>query len=170
MTPTQSLWRSLRAEGADFFLTVPCKLLGNMINLLEAEKAGGNIVYTPVSREEEGVGIMAGAWLAGRTPVMFMQNSGFGNSANAVLSLLQYYRIPAIFVMSHRGSEGEPIEAQRLMGNAITGLMAASGVTCVELTTAADLEKVPGAVANARAEGRPVGFLAPFSFWQGDPA
>ncbi len=127
-----------------------------------------NIIYTPVSREEEGIGLMAGAWLAGRTPAMFMQNSGFGNSVNAILSLLHYYRIPILLVMSHRGSPGEPIEAQRPMGDAIRGLMAAAGVGCIEVPGVAGLASVPQAAAAARAEGRSLGLLLPFSFWKGD--
>ena len=168
-TPTEALWRCLRDAGTDFFVSVPCKLLGNMIVRLQNTR-DESIIYTPVSREEEGVGLMAGAWLAGRTPAMFMQNSGFGNSVNAVLSLLHHYRIPVLLVMSHRGSPGEPIEAQQPMGEAIRGLMAAAGVTCLEVPGVSDLAGVPEAIAAARAEGRPLGLLLPFSFWEGDAA
>jgi sulfopyruvate decarboxylase subunit alpha len=165
MTPTDALWRALREQGADFFVSVPCKLFGNMIDLLRTAE---EVVYTPVAREEEGIGLMAGAWLAGRTPVMIMQNSGFGNSINAILSMLHYYRIPVTLVMSHRGSDGEPIEAQRQMGGAIVDLMKAARVTCHELPSVDDLKVVPDAIAASRAEGRPIGLLLPFSFWKGD--
>lgn len=163
-TPTEQLWQALRQEGADFFVSVPCKLLSSMINLLQKAE---DVVYTPVSREEEGVGLLAGAWLAGRTPVMIMQNSGFGNSINAILSLLHYYRIPVLLVMSHRGSEGETIEAQHNMGNAIVDLMKASRVPCYELSSVDDLNVLPEAMATAREKGQPVGLLLPFSFWKG---
>jgi sulfopyruvate decarboxylase subunit alpha len=168
-TPTEALWHCLRESRTDFFVSVPCKLLANMIVRLQSTR-DKNVIYTPVSREEEGVGLMAGAWLAGRTPAMFMQNSGFGNSANAVLSLIHYYRIPILLVMSHRGSPGEPIEAQRPMGDAICGLMAAAGVTCLEVPGVTDLARVPEAITTARTEGRPLGLLLPFSFWEGDAA
>jgi len=169
ITPTEALWRCLREAQADFFVSVPCKLLANMIvRLLTARDE--NVIYTPVSREEEGIGLMAGAWLAGRTPAMFMQNSGFGNSVNAILSLLHFYRIPVLLVMSHRGSPGEPIEAQRPMGEAIRGLMAAAGVACLEVSGVSDLAGAPQAIASARAERRPLGLLLPFSFWEGDAA
>ncbi len=166
-TPTEALWRCLRDVRTDFFVSVPCKLLANMIARLQNAQ-DENIIYTPVSREEEGIGLMAGAWLAGRTPAMFMQNSGFGNSVNAILSLLHFYRIPVLLVMSHRGSPGEPIEAQRPMGDAIRGLMAAAGVACIEVPGVAGLANVPHAAAAARAEGRSLGLLLPFSFWKGD--
>ncbi len=166
-TPTEALWRCLREAQADFFVSVPCKLLANMITRLQSTR-DKDIVYTPVSREEEGIGLMAGAWLAGRTPAMFLQNSGFGNSVNAILSLLHYYRIPVLLVMSHRGSAGEAIEAQRPMGDAIRGLMAAAGVACLEVPSVTDLATVPEPIATARAERRTFGLLLPFSFWEGD--
>ena len=49
------------------------------------------LIYTPVAREEEGIGLACGAYFAGRNPAVVMQNSGFGNSTNAILSLLNYY-------------------------------------------------------------------------------
>ncbi len=164
-TPTELLWRALRQEGADFFVSVPCKLLDNMINLLQKAE---DVVYTPVAREEEGVGLLVGAWLVGRTPVMIMQNSGFGNSVNAILSLLHYYRVPVLLVMSHRGSNGEQIEAQRQMGGAITNLLTATRVPYYELSSVDDLNVLPEAMAAAREKGQPVGLLLPFSFWKGD--
>ncbi len=45
-----------------------------------------------------------------------MQNSGLGNSINAIKSLLELYKIPIVFIMSHRGAEGEKIIAQIPMG------------------------------------------------------
>ncbi len=41
----------------------------------------------PVAREEECVGILAGAYLGGRRGAMFCQNSGLGNCVNALASL-----------------------------------------------------------------------------------
>src|ERR1700744_1208530 len=98
MTPTEGLYSTLRKAKLDFFLSVPCKLLADLI-----EKVGtdSDVTYTPVTREEEGVGLACGASLADRNPALIMQNSGFGNCANAILSLLNYYKIPVVFIVSH---------------------------------------------------------------------
>ncbi len=164
-SPTDVLYSTLRASGLDFFLSVPCKLLGKLIDRLQADK---DIIYTPITREEEGMGMACGAHLAGRKPAIVMQNSGFGNSANAILSLLNYYRVPVVFVVSHRGSEGEPIEAQRMMGNAIKDLLNVIGVDQVSVTEPAMLGKVQPAIESARAANRSLAILLPFSFWAGD--
>lgn len=162
MTPTDRLYETLKSTGLDFFVSVPCKLLGELIDRLAAD---ASIVYTPVSREEEGMGLACGAHLAGRRPAVVMQNSGFGNSVNAVLSLLNYYKVPVVFVVSHRGSPGEPIEAQRMMGGAIVDLLRVANVACVEVPGQEELERVKPAIEQARREGRSVALLLPFSYW-----
>jgi sulfopyruvate decarboxylase subunit alpha len=164
-SPTDTLYTTLRASGLDFFLSVPCKLLAGLIDRLQADT---EVIYTPVTREEEGVGMACGAYLAGRRPAIVMQNSGFGNSANAILSLLNYYRVPVVFVVSHRGSDGEPIEAQRMMGGAITDLLKVIGVDQMSVTTPSMLSSVKPAIEAARAANRSLAILLPFSFWAGE--
>ncbi len=80
---SEELYEALTNCRLDFFVSVPCKLLANLIAKLEHD---ADVVYYPVSREEDGVGMACGAYLAGRRPAVVMQNSGFGNSAN------QFYR------------------------------------------------------------------------------
>ena len=59
-----SYWSSLRVN---FYLSVPCKLLSNMISILEKDK---EIYYSSVPREEEGMGICAGAYLGNKIPCL----------------------------------------------------------------------------------------------------
>ncbi len=164
MSPTEQLYERLRAEKIDFFVSVPCKLLAELIERLEADP---DITYTPVTREEEGLGILAGAYMAGRRPALVMQNSGFGNAINAVCSLLTYFKIPVVFLTSHRGSEGEPVDTQRVMGDATKPLMEVVGVDCIEIACPAELDRVEEGIARAFETQKPVGFLFPFSFWEG---
>ncbi len=110
----------LKNAGVDFFLSVPCKLLADMIEQLEVDS---EVTYLPVTREEEGVGLCAGAYLGGRMPCILMQDSVLGNSANALASLIQFYRIPMILLISYRGTPGEAIGAQVPMAHATKGLL-----------------------------------------------
>ena len=55
----------------------------------------------PTTREEEAVGIISGAYAAGRRGAVFMQSSGFGNSINALATLNIPYRIPVPAVHRH---------------------------------------------------------------------
>lgn len=161
--PSALLYQALRRSGIDFFVSVPCKLLDGLIRILDD---ADDITYTPVTREEEGLGILAGAFLAGRKPAIVMQNSGFGNSINAVQSLLRYYRIPVVFVVSHRGSEGEPIEAQFNMGGVVKDLLRVNGIEALEIARLEDLAQLDAAIPAAFSRQAPVALLFPFAFWK----
>ena len=97
MKISQQIIYKLKQGGVNFFLSVPCKLLANMITILEQDK---DIYYTSIPREEEGMGICAGAYLGNKLPCIMMQNTGIGNSVNAIVSLLQLYQIPVVFLIS----------------------------------------------------------------------
>src|SRR6266571_161277 len=70
---------------------------------------GADAFFIPVvaTREDEALGIVAGAWMAGLHGVVMMQTSGFGVVPNALASLIVPYQIPAILVVSERGTMGE---------------------------------------------------------------
>lgn len=163
LTPSEIIYAKLREERLDFFVSVPCKLLSDLINLIENDS---EIIYTPVTREEEGIGILAGAFLAGKRPVILMQNSGIGNCINAICSLLNYYRIPIIFIISHRGTEGELIEAQRPMGSATNALLEAASVKHYEISSPKEAHLIDDGIDEAYIQERSVAFLFPFSFWK----
>ena len=88
-----------------------------------------------ITREEEGIGIAAGAYLGGMTPAIIMQNSGLGNSINAIKSLLQLYKIPILLIMSHRGTEREKIAAQIPMGEVTLSLLESINVKAFVVKT-----------------------------------
>ena len=96
---SQRLLESLKEHGANFFVTVPCKLSAELLSLISRDK---EIIHVAPTREEEGVGICAGAYLSGKMPVMVIQNSGIGNSVNALAALTQLYHLPLLLVCTHR--------------------------------------------------------------------
>ena len=114
------LYETIKKSGIDLLLSLPCIMLKGLLELIDEKK---EIQHIPITREEEGVGIAAGAYLGGKTPAILMQNSGLGNSVNAIKSLLQLYKIPVVFIMSHRGAEGERILAQIPMGKLTPDLL-----------------------------------------------
>ncbi|MEV6695228.1 thiamine pyrophosphate-binding protein [Micromonospora sp. NPDC051196] len=95
--PTE-LRQHLDAHGFGPRFGTPCGVLAPLYE--ELERCGG---VTTVPREDNAVGIAAGTALAGRAPVVLMQNSGFGQSVNAIASLVVPYGIPILFIVSMRG-------------------------------------------------------------------
>src|SRR5690349_18782030 len=60
-----------------------------------------------VTREEEGLGIISGAWMGGMRGVLMMQTSGFATLPNVLASLPVAFQIPALMIVSERGTLGE---------------------------------------------------------------
>ncbi|MHA2366398.1 MAG: sulfopyruvate decarboxylase subunit alpha [Candidatus Hodarchaeales archaeon] len=159
---SDDLLRNLIQSGIKCFLSVPCRNLQSLISLLEKRK---DIIYTPVTREEEAVGIAAGMFLAGKKTAILMQNSGFGNSINAICSLLNYYEIPVLFIVSHRGTKGEKIMAQVPMGDAVIPILKSIGVSTFEIAENKDLLQLPKVIAETINEARSTAVLIPNSVW-----
>jgi len=162
ISPADKLYRLLKEQGLNFFVAVPCKLLAELISLLEHDQ---EITYAPVTREEEGLGILAGAFLAGKRPAIVMQNSGIGNCINAICSLLNYYQIPIVLIVSHRGGEEEKIDAQKPMGEATKPLLASAKILFYEVATIDVLPLVEQGISESYAQQRSVAFLLPAGFW-----
>ena len=163
-TISEQLLQELKGNGADFFASVPCKLLGGLISLLEID---GSIGYVPVTREEEGLGVCAGAYLGGKTPVLVMQNTGVGTLLTSLCSLGLYFQLPITMIISHRGSPGEKIGAQVPMGNAVKPLLETISIPTFTFSTSAEVTRVGELVQYAQVAQRPVAALLDFNFWRG---
>jgi sulfopyruvate decarboxylase subunit alpha len=105
-------------EGFDFFTGVPCSLVKNVI--VELEKLGS---YIPETREDAAVGLVTGAHLAGKKPVVIMQNSGLGVCLNALTSLSLPYHIPYLLLVTWRGYQGKDAPEHIIMGEVSPSLM-----------------------------------------------
>ncbi len=135
----------LETQGYDFFSGVPCSLMERVIGALEAHP---RLPYVPAVREDVAVGLAAGVWLAGRTPMVLMQNSGLGTSLNALVSLSLMYRLPALLLVTWRGYEGKDAPEHLLMGEISPRLLTLIGIPHRVLTS----EHIGDDIAWARAE------------------
>jgi len=103
----------LTGAGLDVFTGVPCSLVESVIAALERHS---RLPYVAAVREDVAVGVAGGAWLAGRRPVVIMQNSGLGTALNALASFSLMYGLPALLVVTWRGYGGADAPEHRLMG------------------------------------------------------
>jgi sulfopyruvate decarboxylase subunit alpha len=157
-----AMLEALARDGIDLAVAVPCKYIARLI--VETERDPRFTLLYP-SREEEGLGIVAGAALAGRGAVMLVQNSGLGNMVNAYCSLNVYYGLPLCLVVSHRGDELERVPAQVPMGSRTERLLELMGIRAVTLATPADLPRFEDALRAHRRDGTSVAFLGKKTFW-----
>lgn len=104
-----AIYRELKRAGIDFATSIPCVNLQELPDLVGKDP---KIIHVPVTPEEEDAGLCAGVWIAGQRPALLMQNSGLGNSINALASLDILYGIPLLMIISHRDGRGEPMWAR----------------------------------------------------------
>ncbi len=124
--------RSIRRAGVDFVVTVPDEWSKELLSLLERDRTL-ELVYA--TREEEGVGIAAGAQMGGKNTALMVQTSGLGNSINALASLNQAYRIPLLVLASFRGGPGEEFYHKLFVGLSTKPTLGSLGIPCYELET-----------------------------------
>src|SRR5882672_9888141 len=101
---SQLIYGCLKDIGVRIVSALPETWLVHLIRMAEED---AEMTLVRLAKEEEGVGISAGAHLAGVKSAMLMQNHGFLASINGIVSCAQLYRIPLLMLISHRGEFGE---------------------------------------------------------------
>ena len=98
------VYQALKKCGIGLVSALPETWLVHLIRMAEDDP---QMILVRLAKEEEGVGISAGAHFAGVKSAMLMQNHGFLASINGIVSFAQLYRIPLLMLISYRGHFGE---------------------------------------------------------------
>jgi len=159
--PEEKFITVLKKNGVDFTASLPCEKIKTLL-----EMVGREFHHLPLTREEEGVGICAGAALAGRRPALFVQSSGIGNMINALLSLTQFYELPLALFVSRRGVYQEKIEAQFPMGRKLPDILAGAGITYTDINTQDELSALERELPYLYEKNRIHAFLMSPAVWE----
>jgi sulfopyruvate decarboxylase subunit alpha len=103
-THSQLIYEALKTCDIRLISALPETWLVHLVALADADP---DTTLVRLAKEEEGVGISAGAHLAGVKSAMLMQNHGLLASINGIVSLAQLYRLPLLMLISYRGGFGE---------------------------------------------------------------
>lgn len=98
------IYQALKDCGVRIISALPETWLVHLIRMADDDP---EMTLVRLAKEEEGVGISAGAHFAGVRSAMLMQNHGFLAAINGIVSCAQLYRIPLLMLISARGSFGE---------------------------------------------------------------
>jgi sulfopyruvate decarboxylase subunit alpha len=101
---SRAVYEALKGCGVRLVSVLPETWLVHLVSLAEDDP---EMTLVRLAKEEEGVGISAGAHLAGVRSAMLMQNHGLLASVNGIVSLAQLYRVPLLMLVSYRGGFGE---------------------------------------------------------------
>ena len=115
------------------------------MRLIDLCASDRNIRTVALTTEEEGVAMLAGAWLGGQRGALLMQSSGVGNCIN-MFSMIQECRFPLLTIVTMRGQWGEANPWQVPMGRATPAALESVGVIVHNVDEA---RRVPETVAAA---------------------
>lgn len=156
--PEAQVVEILKAHRIDLAATLPCDRIKRLLPLIEKD-----FNTLKMTREENGVGICAGFYLGGGRPIMVIQSTGLGNMLNALLSLNMTYRIPLPVIASWRGVYKENIPAQVPLGEALPGILKASGLNHTVIDSYSKLNLVDQVISDAFENRRPhVALISPY--------
>jgi sulfopyruvate decarboxylase subunit beta len=164
LTISDEIITLLKDEGVNFFATYPCAKFQVLYNLVQT-----NFLSIGVTKEEEGVGICAGASLTGAKPAMLIQSTGLGNMINALCSLTITYQLPLLVLASWRGVYKEKIVAQNHLGKSLPKILEAIGIEYHIIKTRQDLPKFRKALKATYSQNSLQVVLFSPQFWEEEP-
>jgi sulfopyruvate decarboxylase alpha subunit len=115
--------------------------------LIERVLGASSMRGIPLTTEEEGVALLAGAWAGGQRGVLLMQSSGVGNCIN-MLSLTQLFRFPLLTMVTMRGEWGEFNPWLVPMGSSTAAVFELSGIKVLRASHPAEVREVVEAGAG----------------------
>lgn len=101
----KTILEGLKEAGINFVASLPELQLTPLIEMVDADP---DITHVGVTKEDEGIGVCAGAYLCGKRTAMILMNTGFLLSGNAFAQLNYLYGIPNLLLIGYTGGPGEP--------------------------------------------------------------
>ena len=100
-----AIYKGIKDAGVRYLSALPETWLVYLLQLAEDDP---DMTLVEVAKEEEAIGIAAGAHFAGKPNILLMQNHGFLAALNGIVSLALLYRVPLTMLIALRGHWGEP--------------------------------------------------------------
>ena len=155
----------LVAGGIEFVTTVPCKQLAGVIAEIENED---RMLHIPSNKEDEGMGLCAGAYMGGKRPCIIMQNTALGVTVNTLATLIQFYDIPLPMLISFRGEVGEKVACQVEMAVHTKPLLTQMNIPTFHFHHPDDVAELPGILEYTQMCKKPTAILTDASFWSAE--
>jgi sulfopyruvate decarboxylase alpha subunit len=136
---------ALKANEVRLVTYIPDNVLTPLIDAVHADSYFRAICP---AREEEAVGIVAGAWMAGTRGITLMQTSGFATLPNVLASLIVPYQIPLLMLISERGTLGDHQLGQAVVCRTMRPVLQTLGIEHFAIERLDDVEFVVDRMAK----------------------
>lgn len=152
----------LKEHSIDLISSIPCDKAKDLCFMLPE-----HFNHIGLTREEDGIGVSAGAALTGKRAAMVIQSSGIGNALNALMSLTKTYDLPLPVIASWRGVVDETIPAQIPFNKALPAILKATGISFTIIRTSQELGKIGEVIMDSFEHSRPHVALVLPGAWEG---
>jgi sulfopyruvate decarboxylase subunit alpha len=159
----QKIVDDLIANQISFATSVPCKQLAGVLEVLDETP---KIQHVPCNKEDEGLGLCAGAYMGGARPCILMQNTALGVVVNTLATLIQFYQIPLPMLISYRGEVGEPVACQVEMALHTKAILNQLHIPTYHFHQSEQVGELSGILNHAFMCSKPVAILADATFWR----
>ncbi|GHO83983.1 thiamine pyrophosphate-binding protein [Dictyobacter formicarum] len=151
------IYNALKACDVKIISALPETWLVHLIRMADEDP---DMQLVRIAKEEEAIGISAGAHLAGVNSALLMQNHGFLAAINPIVSLALLYKIPLVMLISYRGHMGEK-DAWQTQGGLVTEpILRSLNIPIWHLNNAVDIDRrIKDAQTLAHAALHPVAIL-----------
>ncbi|RLG35046.1 thiamine pyrophosphate-binding protein [Methanosarcinales archaeon] len=139
----------MKDNGIDIVATLPCGKAKSLFHLIPH-----HFHDVALNKEEDGIGICAGAYLALGKPAIVMQSSGLGNSMNALMSLTSTYELPLPIITSWRGVYREQILAQIPFNKNLPGMLKAFDIPYTVIDDKSKINMMDNVICDAYENSR----------------
>lgn len=157
VTNSRLIYEALKACDVKIISALPETWLVHLIRMADEDP---EMTLVRIAKEEEAIGISAGAHLAGVNSALLMQNHGFLAAINPIVSLALLYKIPLVMLISYRGHMGEKDPWQTQGGLATEPILRALNIPIWHLNGTADIyQRLKDAQTLAHASLHPVAVL-----------
>jgi sulfopyruvate decarboxylase subunit alpha len=146
---------AMKEAGVNFVTSLPDANLSKLLALVDADP---HWTHVTLCREEEGIGMCAGAYMGGLIPAIVMQNGGLLNSCNALTTTALNFNIPILLMIYYAGDFGD--EGFSTLGSVTEPVLRGLGIRYHVLRRTDEIKTtVMGATTLAIDSRRPVAVL-----------
>jgi sulfopyruvate decarboxylase subunit alpha len=138
LTNSKAVYEGIKNAGISYISALPETWL---VYLLQMADEDPDMTLVEVAKEEEAIGIAAGAFFAGTPNLLLMQNHGFLAAINGIVSLAKLYNIPLCMLIAMRGHMGEPYPWHTQGGMVTVPVLEALGIPYAYATDPAKVGK-----------------------------
>ncbi|MGI9374277.1 MAG: sulfopyruvate decarboxylase subunit alpha [Hyphomicrobiales bacterium] len=163
MSVNDTILDALVQNKVEFVTTVPCKQLAGVIEKIETDD---RFLHVPSNKEDEGMGLCAGAYMGGKRSCIIMQNTAIGVVVNTLATLIQYYNMPLPMLISYRGEVGEKVQCQVEMAVHTKALLNQMLIPTYHFHKTEDADELGDILNYTYMARKPVAILTDASFWK----